>query len=356
VSKTSNSDGGGGAVTSLAFLVGGLVALGTASGGIVLVGEGGVKSRLQLSGGRTGRRGGASATGSSRSSSSGGVSTAGGASQAAAVPASTLAVQLMVTRGRGLLVACTDGAVYLLEPPEGAQARSSSGGTGETLRQAKRWVFGVSGTPVSALSVSATDDQLALAAGEGKLLFLDLNNASKEDNGGAAGSGDDGSPADDNSRAGDGSRSSTSGGTGASRGGKSGAAAHQQRVSARASLSGDGAAATVGIFGSTSADEDRQQQGPFKLWLGGPCIGGRVAALAATSHQPLLMAVAPEERGVRLWDWARRRCLVVRRLWDEPLCCALHPSGLLALVGTTEKLLVFHVMRVSGHCGSSADM
>lgn len=44
----------------------------------------------------------------------------------------------------------------------------------------------------------------------------------------------------------------------------------------------------------------------------------------------------------------RRHCIVARRLWEEPLCCGLHPSGLLALVGTAEKLHVYHVTRVRG--------
>lgn len=67
-----------------------------------------------------------------------------------------------------------------------------------------------------------------------------------------------------------------------------------------------------------------------------------------------MLAVCQEERCARVWDWARRRCAAAKRLWEEPLCCGLHPSGAVALVGTVEKLLVFHVTRVSARAGARA--
>jgi hypothetical protein len=102
--------------------------------------------------------------------------------------------------------------------------------------------------------------------------------------------------------------------------------------------------------GSPHTHQDRDSangpRSPWRLWLGAPCLPGRVCGLAAAAAVPLVMAVSSEDRAVRVWDWARRRCLVARRLWDEPLCCALHPGGHAALVGTGERLLVLHVLRV----------
>jgi hypothetical protein len=380
-SGSSGGGGGQGGAASLAFLVGGLVAVGTARGAVVTVGEGGVRSQLQLTGVRHGRP---SAAGSGGGSSSGGAGGGGGASVD-----SGGGVLMMVAKGRGLVVACSDGFVYLLEPAEGGRGKGGSLHAGEGLRSARQWAFGPAGAPVAALSVSATDDQLAVAGGGGQLLLLDLN-GSKEDVSAAA-PGDLQDPKGASSAGAAGGRLEGGGVAGAG----DAVMAHQRASAARRSSCSDGGGggggAAVGVF-ALPADEvsrpggaracmylikhnslyrvmlfapatapvptpvmnawprsphqDSHRDPAFVPWLGRPSIASRVSALSAASHQPLLLAVAPDERGVRVWDWARRRCVVARRLWDEPLCCGLHPGGLLAMVGTTEKLLVFHVMRV----------
>jgi WD40 repeat protein len=72
-----------------------------------------------------------------------------------------------------------------------------------------------------------------------------------------------------------------------------------------------------------------------------------VVGLDASHHLPLLLS-ASEGRWVRVWDWARRQLVAAKQLdVHEPLCCALHPSGLLAAVGTSEDLQVFWILRDS---------
>ena len=76
----------------------------------------------------------------------------------------------------------------------------------------------------------------------------------------------------------------------------------------------------------------------------------RVTGLDATQHLPLLLVVS-EDGWLRVWDWMRCTRLADRRLHGrQPLCCSLHPSGLLAAVGTTDTLAVFWVLKVQPEC------
>ncbi|GBF91925.1 hypothetical protein Rsub_04649 [Raphidocelis subcapitata] len=317
-------------VTALAFLVGGLVAFGTEGGSVIVAGEGGVRGRVQL----------AAPPGDSPAGGGGGGSGGSGGGEGGC----GWGVQAMVARGRGLVAACGDGAVYLLEAAE-TRARHSSGGargaSGEPLRLARRLALGPAargGGPgalsVTALSVSALEDQFMVATAGGALLFADAE-PSKDGADGATGSdAAAGAGGGAGGGAGPSARASSDGGG-------------RARAEARASVAGDAAAAGVFAGGAgAGAEEDPSAPcGPFRPWLGAPFASARASALAAAAHQPLLLAVAPDDRSVRVWDWARRRCVAARRLWEEPLCCDLHPSGLLALVGTAERLLVLHVLR-----------
>lgn len=73
----------------------------------------------------------------------------------------------------------------------------------------------------------------------------------------------------------------------------------------------------------------------------------RIVGLDAAQHLPLLL-VASEDGWVRVWDWMRHTQLAARHTGDRtPLCCSLHPSGLLAAVGTNDTTLaVFWVLKV----------
>lgn len=85
---------------------------------------------------------------------------------------------------------------------------------------------------------------------------------------------------------------------------------------------------------------------------GFPTARARVVGLDACVHLPLLL-VASADGGLRVYDWARRLCVATHHLpaadGEQLLCCALHPSGLMAAAGTSEGLLVCWVMRVSSN-------
>lgn len=73
----------------------------------------------------------------------------------------------------------------------------------------------------------------------------------------------------------------------------------------------------------------------------------RVVGLDAAQHLPLLL-VASEDGWVRVWDWMRHMQLAARHTGNmTPLCCSLHPSGLLAALGTNDTTMaVFWVLKV----------
>lgn len=73
----------------------------------------------------------------------------------------------------------------------------------------------------------------------------------------------------------------------------------------------------------------------------------RVVGLDACTHLPLLL-VASEDGWVRVYDWMRRTLLAARHTGTrQPLSCSLHPSGLMAAVGTSEGLAVHWVLKGS---------
>jgi hypothetical protein len=43
--------------------------------------------------------------------------------------------------------------------------------------------------------------------------------------------------------------------------------------------------------------------------------------------------------------------VAARHMADEqPLCCALHPSGFMAAIGSSEGLRLYYILRVSNQC------
>lgn len=79
----------------------------------------------------------------------------------------------------------------------------------------------------------------------------------------------------------------------------------------------------------------------------------RVVGLDAAQHLPLLL-VASDDGCVRVYDWMRRTRLAVRHMGSrQPLSCSLHPSGLMAAVGTNEGLAVYWVLKVSCDLGGN---
>lgn len=72
-----------------------------------------------------------------------------------------------------------------------------------------------------------------------------------------------------------------------------------------------------------------------------------MVGLDAVTHLPLLL-VASEDGWVRVYDWMRRTRLAARHMGSrQALSCSLHPSGLIAAVGTSEVLAVYWVLKGS---------
>ncbi|KAF8067333.1 CFAP57 [Scenedesmus sp. PABB004] len=258
--------GGGAVVTCLAHLVCGALAVGSSGGHVWVFGPaaGGPLCALDINGAAA--RGGGG----------------GGAANG---------VQALVHRGRGFLAAGSACDVFLFDPPPAAK-RAGGGAEGYTLSRVFSFASAV-GAPLSppdarvlGLSVSATDDQLALATGGGQLLLLDVTAA----------------------------------------------------TAALEEAAADGGAGRAGAQQPDPAD------GGWQVVCGGGFAAARIVGLDACQHLPLLLVVS-DDKWARLWDWARRTRVAARRLGgDAPLCCALHPSGAMAAIGSGDALRVFHVL------------
>ncbi len=97
---------------------------------------------------------------------------------------------------------------------------------------------------------------------------------------------------------------------------------------------------TVGL---PVALNDAQDYGSFK----GFCQSfhsSRIVGIDAVAQQPLVVAVA-EDKTVRVWDYYRKASIVCKQLLEEPLCCSLHPSGFMLLVGSMDKLRMFYILQ-----------
>jgi hypothetical protein len=109
---------------------------------------------------------------------------------------------------------------------------------------------------------------------------------------------------------------------------------------------------------------------------GGGFFSCRVVGLDVATQLPLLVAVG-EDKSVRVWDYQRKACQVEakrcvralgcgtttavnaalpactwsqvhKQLVDEPLCCSLHPSGFMLLLGMSNRLSLSYILKVGG--------
>uniref|UniRef100_A0A7R9VL67 Cilia- and flagella-associated protein 57 n=1 Tax=Chlamydomonas euryale TaxID=1486919 RepID=A0A7R9VL67_9CHLO len=92
------------------------------------------------------------------------------------------------------------------------------------------------------------------------------------------------------------------------------------------------------------SEEQGREEGDLRPWqlLAGGSGRARLVGMDAASAQPLLLT-AGEDRMVRLVHYEAQRCIVARRMEDEVLCCALHPSGSQLLVGLHSELRLYSV-------------
>eukprot|EP00878_Enallax_costatus_P010135 GHUV01010580.1.p1 GENE.GHUV01010580.1~~GHUV01010580.1.p1 ORF type:complete len:1050 (+),score=361.27 GHUV01010580.1:412-3561(+) len=353
-------------VTCITYLVGGLLAIGTNTGRILVYSEAGMVAQLDISGAPLSSSGKqqsepntALQTPRTPNRPSGiGSSKQGFNSVTTAVQASKPVgsgdrngVQALVQRGRGFVVAGSKWDVYLFDPPAATTKRTAGV---ETYTLSRRLSFALSNGRVPAqqtlllsssggsdgsaaaggaaltadaqvlgMSVSVTDDHLALTTASGKLLLLDLTAALE-----ALQEADDAAAAAANS-------SSISG---------SGDAAGQAASAAGGADLGSSADAESANAGASGVDEaDPNPTGWQVLCAGFP--SARVVGLDAAQHLPVVLVVS-EDKWVRVWDWVRRTRVAAKYLaGEQPLCCALHPSGTMAALGTTEALSLYYVLR-----------
>uniref|UniRef100_A0A383W626 Uncharacterized protein n=1 Tax=Tetradesmus obliquus TaxID=3088 RepID=A0A383W626_TETOB len=339
------------AITCIAYLVGGMLAVGTSTGRIMVYSETGLVASMDIS---------TAADSPANSSSGSSQQQHGPASQARSRPSSQTGavvaprlphsaavngVQALVQRGRGFIAAGSMWDVYLFDP-SGATSKRASGpdvfgmtrcfsfaaavGCSSQLKlnPASSTVVAFSNTSsgiensstalaadarVLGLSVSVTDDHVALTTAAGKLLLLDVTAAAA---------------AEDEA-----------------------AAAAATATAASAVAGGSDAEAAVGspptdsLSGAESEFDpaDPNPSGWQVLCAGFP--SARVVGLDACLHLPLLLVVS-EDRWVRVWDWVRRTRVAARHVPDEqPLCCALHPSGFMAALGSSEGLRTYYILR-----------
>lgn len=70
-----------------------------------------------------------------------------------------------------------------------------------------------------------------------------------------------------------------------------------------------------------------------------------MVGLDAICHQPLVMCVS-EDQSVRVWDWSRHTNVLTNGMGEQLLCCALHPSGFMCLIGMLDKLRMYYIIKV----------
>ncbi|KAF6260716.1 hypothetical protein COO60DRAFT_1637364 [Scenedesmus sp. NREL 46B-D3] len=320
------------AITCIAYLVGGMLAVGSSTGRIMVYSEAGLAASMDIS--TAGDSQHNSSSGSSSSSSSSGsnhqqhspaspssVGRQSSETGAAAAPwlprsAAVNGVQALVQRGRGFIAAGSMWDVYLFDPSGATSKRTQltlnpissttvtfSGSNSSSALAADARVMG--------LTVSVTDDHIALTTAAGKLLLLDIT-----------------------------------------------AAVAAMDEAAETAATAAAVAAGSSDAGAAAALEARESMGEAELDIdpADPNPGGwqvlcagfpsaRVVGLDACLHLPLLLVVS-EDRWVRVWDWVRRTGVAARHMPDEqPLCCTLHPSGFMAALGSSEGLRTYYILR-----------
>eukprot|EP00775_Hariotina_reticulata_P011301 gene11301-11451_t len=243
-------------------------------------------------------------------------------------------VQAMVQRGRGFMVAGSLGDVYMFEPP--TTSAKSKIDSQESYTLSRRFSYaalngldinkhlcaasgsGPSTVRVTGLSVSVTDEHLVLTTGCGKMLLLNIPAAMA---------------AMDET---------------ADRPANAPAAAvldGSMRQAGQVALQlAEGCTADPCAADGTALDAADLNPCGWQVVCAGFAAAG-IVGLDATLHLPLLLVVSAD-RWARVWDWVRHTCLAASCLEDDcPLCCALHPSGLMAAIGGGQGLRIYQVLR-----------
>ncbi|KAK9816472.1 hypothetical protein WJX72_000711 [[Myrmecia] bisecta] len=71
---------------------------------------------------------------------------------------------------------------------------------------------------------------------------------------------------------------------------------------------------------------------------------GRVRGMDVISHQPFVATVG-EDRVLRVVDYQRKTMVLQQTLTDDPLSVALHPSGFMLLIGYSDRLRLYYLVK-----------
>ncbi|GLC59167.1 hypothetical protein PLESTB_001455600 [Pleodorina starrii] len=87
----------------------------------------------------------------------------------------------------------------------------------------------------------------------------------------------------------------------------------------------------------------KQDEMNFEI-LGTPNHAGPVTGLDVCVRKALIASCCSTDRSVRLWNWVDRTCELHRTFADEIFSIAIHPTGLMVLVGFADKLRLMSVL------------
>ncbi|KAI9204617.1 WD40-repeat-containing domain protein [Polychytrium aggregatum] len=93
---------------------------------------------------------------------------------------------------------------------------------------------------------------------------------------------------------------------------------------------------------SLAADELQSEESKFES-LSQPFHHGAVLGLDVCCRKPLLVTCGTD-KSVRVWNYVKRTCELVKYFPEESYTVALHPSGLYLLVGFGDKLRLMNVL------------
>eukprot|EP01083_Nonionella_stella_P142379 440406_1 len=89
-------------------------------------------------------------------------------------------------------------------------------------------------------------------------------------------------------------------------------------------------------------DEDTKEDKTFELLL--PSFHAKTISGLDVCIRKSYLVSSGYDRSVRVWNWHEKRMLISRRFAEDPLCVAMHPSGLHIVVGFADKLRLMNIL------------
>eukprot|EP00485_Elphidium_margaritaceum_P004858 CAMPEP_0202687750 /NCGR_PEP_ID=MMETSP1385-20130828/3381_1 /ASSEMBLY_ACC=CAM_ASM_000861 /TAXON_ID=933848 /ORGANISM="Elphidium margaritaceum" /LENGTH=1277 /DNA_ID=CAMNT_0049342593 /DNA_START=35 /DNA_END=3868 /DNA_ORIENTATION=+ len=90
-------------------------------------------------------------------------------------------------------------------------------------------------------------------------------------------------------------------------------------------------------------EEDAEDAEEFEYLLT-PFHDKAVTGLDLCVRKPYLATCGGDDHSVKIWNWHEKRVVLAKTFAEQPLCVALHPSGLHLVVGFADKLRLMNVL------------